>query len=219
MSTLSVTLFGHSPLEIGTRVQLVGAGGEPSGAILIAKERLPRLRMGDALGDAVQVLFRVLRIDWRPGVGIGPATRCVLVEACAAVEAGAELALTVRREGVALAWVTLSDKGSRGEREDGAGPLAAQLIAEALPLGHSAGFLLPDEELELRALLTDLALVQGADLIVTSGGTGVGPRDITPEATLAVIEKRLPGMERAMTAFSLLKTPHAVISRAVAGTL
>ncbi|HBE94791.1 MAG TPA: molybdenum cofactor biosynthesis protein, partial [Desulfovibrio sp.] len=77
----------------------------------------------------------------------------------------------------------------------------------------------PDDEPALRALLTDLALVQGFDLILTTGGTGVAPRDVTPEATLAVIEKRLPGFERAMTAASLAKTPFGAVSRAVAGTL
>ncbi len=64
-----------------------------------------------------------------------------------------------------------------------------------------------------------LAHVDGYDLIMTTGGTGVGPRDVSPEATLAVIEKRLPGFERAITATGLEKTPHAMISRAVAGTL
>jgi len=71
----------------------------------------------------------------------------------------------------------------------------------------------------LKSLLVDLSLKQGFDLIMTTGGTGVGPRDITPEATLAVIEKRLPGYERAMTRASLQKTPHGAISRAIAGTL
>jgi molybdenum cofactor synthesis domain-containing protein len=61
--------------------------------------------------------------------------------------------------------------------------------------------------------------VQGFDLVVTSGGTGVAPRDITPEVTLAAIERRLPGLETAMMLAALQKTPHAALSRAVAGTL
>jgi molybdenum cofactor synthesis domain-containing protein len=81
------------------------------------------------------------------------------------------------------------------------------------------GYLLPDEGAALKALLTDLALTQRYDVVFTTGGTGLGPRDVTPEATLAVIEKRLHGFEQAMMAASLCKTPHAVISRAVAGTL
>jgi len=83
----------------------------------------------------------------------------------------------------------------------------------------TASFLLPDEPGQLKALLAALALEHGFDLILTSGGTGLAPRDTAPEATLAVIERRLPGFERAMTAASLEKTPHAMLSRAVAGTL
>ena len=71
----------------------------------------------------------------------------------------------------------------------------------------------------LRALLTDLALIQGYDLIVTTGGTGLAPSDRTPEATLAAIDTRLPGFETAMTVASLAKTPMAAISRAVCGAL
>jgi molybdenum cofactor synthesis domain-containing protein len=78
---------------------------------------------------------------------------------------------------------------------------------------------LPDEERRIRALLTHLALEDGFDLICTTGGTGVAPRDVTPEATLSVIEKRMAGFERAMTAASLAKTPRAAVSRAVCGTL
>ena len=92
-------------------------------------------------------------------------------------------------------------------------------MGEKLELSVIQGFVIPDEVSRLKGLLVDLALNQGFDLIMTTGGTGVAPRDITPEATLAVIEKRLPGYERAMTAASLVKTPHGAISRAVAGTL
>ena len=125
----------------------------------------------------------------------------------------------VRKEGAAVAWVTLSDKGSRGEREDLSGPRLEELARKALPVCFTQGFLLPDEKEALRALLVDLALFQRFDLVLTTGGTGVGPRDITPEVTLAVIDKRLPGFEHAMAAASMPKTPHAMISRAVAGVL
>lgn len=125
----------------------------------------------------------------------------------------------VHKPGYSLAWITLSDKGYAGAREDQAGPLIADLVGRTLSLTLAQGYLLPDDPRRLRALLVELALEQGIDLILTTGGTGVGPRDVTPETTLSVIEKRLPGMETAMLQAAQRKTVHAVISRAVAGTL
>lgn len=123
------------------------------------------------------------------------------------------------KEGLSLAWITLSDKGARGEREDTSGPSISLLAQKALDIVLSRGFIIPDEQERLKALLVELALNQRFDLVLTSGGTGLSPRDITPEATLAVLEKRLPGVEQAMTASSLQATPHGMLSRAVAGTL
>lgn len=123
------------------------------------------------------------------------------------------------KEGLSLAWVTLSDRGARGQRTDLSGPAIAVAVGAALPLCHCQGFLLPDEPQELRALLTDLALNQGYDLICTTGGTGLSPRDTTPQVTAALLDMPLPGFTQAMLAASLAKTPHAVISRAAAGAL
>lgn len=123
------------------------------------------------------------------------------------------------KQGLSVAWVTLSDKGSCGQREDESGPLIERLMREHLSVDHAQGFLLPDDLDALKYLLTSLALRQRYDVICTTGGTGVGPRDTTPEATLAVIEKRLPGFEQAMVQASLAKTHNAIVSRAVAGTL
>jgi molybdenum cofactor synthesis domain-containing protein len=114
------------------------------------------------------------------------------------------------------AVVTISDRSSRGERED----LSGQVLAEKL---RAAGFeifyqiIIPDEYEEIRKVLTDLSDGEKAALILTTGGTGVAPRDVTPEATLSVIEKAVPGLAEAMRAASLQKTPHAMLSRAVAG--
>lgn len=127
--------------------------------------------------------------------------------------------LTRQKEQLTLAWVTLSDKGVRGLREDSSGPQLEELVRERYELAYARGYIIPDDELQIRQLLVDLALNQKFDLILTTGGTGVAPRDVTPEATLKVIDRRLKGMEQAMMAASLAKTPHAVISRAVAGTL
>lgn len=181
--------------------------------------RRPEARAGAVLRDDAGPVLRTLGRRWEPGRDGGPARRVRFFEALRDLSAGARSELRWEREGWSLAWITLSDKGSRGEREDTAGPLVAEMAAQAMSLSLASGFLLPDDEGPLRALLADLALVQGFDLVVTTGGTGVAPRDVAPDATLAVIEKRLPGFERAMTLESLAKTPRAVISRAVAGTL
>jgi molybdenum cofactor synthesis domain-containing protein len=93
------------------------------------------------------------------------------------------------------------------------------MVAAELGLSVIQGHILPDDQRRLKALLMDLALTQRFDIVVTTGGTGVGPRDVTPEATLAVIEKRLPGFEAAMALAGIQSTPRAVISRAVAGFL
>jgi molybdenum cofactor synthesis domain-containing protein len=114
------------------------------------------------------------------------------------------------------AIVTVSDRGSKGERED----LSGQVLAEKL---SAAGFevfyrtIIADEYDEIRKLLAELADSETPALILTTGGTGVAPRDVTPDATLSIIEKPVPGFAEAMRAASLRKTPHAMISRAVAG--
>jgi molybdopterin-guanine dinucleotide biosynthesis protein MobB len=114
------------------------------------------------------------------------------------------------------AILTLSDKGSRGEREDTAGPaLERWLAARGVTVLHTD--LLPDDEEEIVAKLTEWADSNAFDLILTTGGTGVSPRDVTPEATMRVLDRALPGFGEAMRARSLEKTPHAIISRAMAG--
>lgn len=132
---------------------------------------------------------------------------------------GSLISLEVRKQGRSLAWITLSDKGSQGLREDLSGPAIAELVGASLPLCHSQGFLLPDEPGPLRALLPELALGQGYDLICTTGGTGLSPRDIAPQVTATLLDLPLPGFSQAMLAASLAKTPRAAISRAVAGVL
>lgn len=114
------------------------------------------------------------------------------------------------------AVITLSDKGSRGEREDLSGRVIQEMVAE---MGGDAAkyVLIPDEAPRLREQLLLFSDEQPVDLILTTGGTGLGPRDITPETTLAVLEKQIPGMAEAMRQESLKKTPHAMLSRAVCG--
>jgi molybdopterin adenylyltransferase len=114
------------------------------------------------------------------------------------------------------AVVTISDRGSRGEREDRSGQiLVDRLIAEGFEVCFRT--VIPDDYGEIRKVLADLSDGETTALILTTGGTGVAPRDVTPEATLSVIERAVPGLAEAMRAASLQKTPHAMISRAVAG--
>ena len=114
------------------------------------------------------------------------------------------------------AVVTVSDKGFRGERDDRSGQaLVERLEAEGFEIFFK--IVIPDEYAEIRKVLADLADGEKPALILTTGGTGVSPRDVTPEATLSVIERAVPGMAEAMRAAGLQKTPHAMISRAVAG--
>jgi len=114
------------------------------------------------------------------------------------------------------AILTLSDKGSRGEREDLSGPALRDWLTER-GVAVACMALMPDELEQIAALLEDWADRLRLDLILTTGGTGVSPRDLTPEATRRVIERELPGFAERMRMESLKKTPHAIISRAIAG--
>jgi molybdopterin adenylyltransferase len=112
--------------------------------------------------------------------------------------------------------ITVSDKGSRGERLDTSGQ-EIRGILEKEGFEFSAYVIVPDETEQISAGLLSYADDKKIDLIVTTGGTGVSPRDVTPEATMAVLNKEIPGMAEAMRRASALITPHAMISRAVAG--
>jgi molybdopterin adenylyltransferase len=112
--------------------------------------------------------------------------------------------------------LTISDRSSQGLRQDASGPQLADLLRQhEIEVVWTA--VVPDEDRDIRLALIKWSDNQRADLIITTGGTGLSPRDVTPEATTAVVERLIPGMAEAMRAASLLKTPHAMISRAVAG--
>jgi len=117
---------------------------------------------------------------------------------------------------ITAAIITMSDKGSRGERVDESGAAIREALA-ALPAEVVAYEVIPDEVETIKQRLVHFSDVTRVDLIVTTGGTGVSPRDVTPEATLSIIDRELPGMAEAMRAESLKKTPHAMLSRAVCG--
>jgi molybdenum cofactor synthesis domain-containing protein len=112
--------------------------------------------------------------------------------------------------------LTISDKGSRGERIDESGKVIKEILA-ALGARVLKYEIVPDDREVISAKLAEWVDSEGIELILTTGGTGLTPRDVTPEATLAVIDKEVPGFAEAMRAESLKKTPMAVLSRAVAG--
>ena len=112
--------------------------------------------------------------------------------------------------------LTISDRGWRGEREDRSGEAIKQVLA-ALDTHLVRYDIVPDEKDIISQKLVQWADNEGIDLIITTGGTGLSPRDVTPEATLAVVERIVPGFAEAMRAESLKKTPMAVLSRGVAG--
>ena len=112
--------------------------------------------------------------------------------------------------------LTISDKGSQGQRQDISGPVIRERLS-AINCTVDKYEIVPDERGEIMAVLTRWADEGGMDVILTTGGTGLSQRDVTPEATRAVIDKDVPGFGEAMRMKSLEKTPMAVLSRAMAG--
>ena len=114
------------------------------------------------------------------------------------------------------AWITLSDKGAAGEREDKSGPLIGEILTGA---GYNVveGLLIPDEPEMLKRQLIRLADQRQVNVIFTTGGTGFSQRDRTPEATEEVCDRMTPGISEAIRAYSMTKTPKAMLSRATAG--
>lgn len=125
------------------------------------------------------------------------------------IEADPERAFTA-------AWITLSDKGAAGEREDKSGPLIGELLSEA---GYNVveGLVIPDDSEALKRQLINLADQRQVNVIFTTGGTGLSPRDITPEATAEVCDRMVPGIAEAIRAYSMTKTSKAMLSRGISG--
>jgi molybdenum cofactor synthesis domain-containing protein len=117
---------------------------------------------------------------------------------------------------IKVAILTMSDKGSRGEREDESGGVIKEMVKD-IPAEVVYYEIIPDEMDIIKNRLISISDNEKADIILTTGGTGVSPRDVTPDATLQVIDREIPGMAEAMRMESLKKTHRAMISRAVAG--
>jgi len=118
---------------------------------------------------------------------------------------------------ITVGILTISDSSYRGEREDLSGPLLRELAVERLRAKVELEAVVPDELDIIKDTLMAWSDEVGLDLILTTGGTGFGPRDVTPEATREVIEREAPGLAETMRAKGLEITPHAILSRAVAG--
>ncbi len=188
-----------SRIGIGTRLEVGAAELEVT---QIGKECHTRCaiyhRTGDCIMPRAGVFARVVR-----GGEVAPGEAVRVVRA-------------VPREAIQVAVLTVSDSRAAGLAEDTAGPAVARLLAERLG-AHVAWYgIEPDDRERLEARLRDL-VGRGLDLVLTAGGTGFGPRDVTPEATRAVMEREAPGLAEAMRAASREATPHAVLQRGVAG--
>ncbi|MDY7040910.1 MAG: molybdopterin adenylyltransferase [Chloroflexota bacterium] len=118
---------------------------------------------------------------------------------------------------ISVGILTVSDRSYRGERDDLSGPLIRRLVTERLGATVELEAVVPDERRIIASTLKVWCDEVGFDLIITTGGTGFAPRDVTPEATKDVIEREVPGLAETMRLEGLKNTPHAMLSRAVAG--
>ncbi|MDP8976417.1 MAG: MogA/MoaB family molybdenum cofactor biosynthesis protein [Actinomycetota bacterium] len=117
---------------------------------------------------------------------------------------------------MSVAVLTVSDAGAAGQRPDESGPAVVRMVTEAgFSLEGTA--MVPDDQDGIEAALRHWADGVGVDLVLTTGGTGLGPRDVTPEATQAVVDREVPGIPEAMRAAGMRVTPHASLARQVAG--
>jgi molybdenum cofactor synthesis domain-containing protein len=183
-----------------------------------------RIKMGAAVLLRIAQIGKVCHTPCRIGRTVGD---CIMPRAglFARVEAGGrvrvgddvEVVETVSPERFQAVVLTLSDRCSRGEATDTAGPAAAERLARGLGAHLYRIEILPDDRQMISDRLRHYADGHSIDLVVTVGGTGFSPRDVTPEATRDVVERLTPGLDEAMRATSLQKTPHAMLSRGISG--
>jgi molybdenum cofactor synthesis domain-containing protein len=124
--------------------------------------------------------------------------------------------MTAEHKPIRAAVMTMSDMGARGEREDTSGDRIVEFVA-ALGAELVERLMIPDEREQIRGNLMHFADDLQVDVILTTGGTGIAPRDVTPEATASVVEYQVPGIAEAMRTMSVQKTPYGMLSRQVVG--
>ncbi len=188
-------------LGLGTRLRL---GGEAVLSITqIGKVCHTPCRIGELTGDCIMprlgLFARVVE-----GGRISDSDPAEIIEA-------------VGRDTYQAVVLTISDRCSRGEAQDTAGPAVANLLGASLAAHVYATEIIPDESGTITGRLKHYCDGHSIDLVVTVGGTGFSPRDVTPEATRQVVERPTPGLDEAMRGASLAKTPHAMLSRGVSG--
>jgi molybdopterin adenylyltransferase len=119
---------------------------------------------------------------------------------------------------ITVGVLTISDSGAEGTREDTSGAKIRELVQQLPAATISQSLIIPDERSQIERVLQTWSDEQHLHLIITTGGTGLAPRDVTPEATRAVLEREAPGIAEAMRAISIQHTPFGMLSRGVAGT-
>lgn len=187
---------------------------------------LCKLKVGDILeiGDLKFTISQIGKICHHKCAIFYQAGDCVMpregvfavVSGNGEIKVGDEIRYTPKQK-ISAAVITLSDKGSKGEREDITGAELVNFLKGRFDLSFVRKDMIPDETTVLESMLVDFCDLQRFDLVITNGSTGVSPRDIAPDVTIKVIEKRLPGYEEAMRMESFKKTPRALVSRAVCG--
>jgi molybdopterin adenylyltransferase len=183
-----------------------------------------KLRLGDDVVLSISQIGKVChtrcRIFYLAGDCIMPRLGIFArVETGGAVRPGdrAEAFDIVSRETFQAVVLTISDRCSRGEAQDTAGPATAKILAESLGANIYRTEILPDEQETIAERLKHYSEGHSIDLVLAVGGTGFSPRDVTPEAAREVIDRLTPGLDEAMRTASAKKTPHAMLSRAVSG--
>jgi len=184
--------------------------------LVVSGVDLRSLGLGSQLRLGSEVLLTIT------GLGAGSAARPglyarVLEGGTVAVGHGVQVVQRIDRSAFQVVVLTLSDRGSRAETADTAGPAAAELVKTAMAAHVYRTQILPDDKDTLAARLRHYADGHDIDLILTVGGTGLSPRDVTPEAVRDVIERATPGLDEAMRLASLAVTPFAMLSRACSG--
>ena len=119
---------------------------------------------------------------------------------------------------ITIGVLTISDSGAKGARPDTSGETIRSMVTQLNGAVISAGAIIPDELEHIEATLCEWSDEKSLNLILTTGGTGLAPRDVTPEATKAILDREAPGIAEAMRAVSIQHTPFGMLSRGVAGT-